>query len=216
MFSYLLSVGAQANSSGSGVTSPVDTSTANFLVASVASAPSAPFVLSDSYGNTWVPLTAYVQTNVQVQLYWCALPTVGVGHTFQALGVNTFASLCVAAFSGFAGSSGPENGATGTASPLSPGSVTPGADNSLAVYALGSSFSSGATVDIGTVVQQLYFAPGDSYAGALAYNIQTTAMAIAPTFTFSPAYPYAASSIAIFSPAVHTRASSAFFPLFRK
>lgn len=215
MFSYLLSVGAQGNSGGSGVTSPVDTSTANFLVASVASAPSTPFVLSDSYGNTWVPLTAYVQTNVQVQLYWCALPTVGAGHTFQALGSSTYASLCVAAFSGFAVSSGPENGATGTGSPLSPGSVTPSADNSLVVYALGSS-SNNVLVDIGTIVKQLNFIAGNSYSGALAYNIQTTAMAIAPTFTFGTDYPYSASSIAIFSPAVDTRVSSAFFPLFRK
>jgi hypothetical protein len=197
---FVLSVGAQGTSSGAGPTSGANTAAANMLVACVSSNAGSTITLTDSYGNTWTPLTASAFTGaVQTQIYVCLTPTVGTGHTFQVSGAGTYPSFCVMAFSGFSGITRGQNGASGTTSPLSPGSVTPPSNGALVVYALGSSFGSGSvSVDVGTIAQNLGFVGGTSYAGAFAYEIQTTAAPIAPSWTFSPSYPYAAASIACF------------------
>ena len=201
MITFVLSVGAQGTSSGAGPTGGVDTSAANLLVAYIASAPGVPITLSDNYGNTWVALTPAANGNVQTRIYACPAPSVGVGHTFQVAGAGTYPVFSVMAFSGFSGVIGPQNGAASGGGPLSPGSVTPGANDSLIIYALGSSFGGAtASVDIGSITQQFGFAAGVPYAGAFAYDIQTTAVPIAPTFTFSALFPYAAAAIAVFGP----------------
>ena len=201
MITFVLSVGAQGTGSGAGPTGGVDTSAANLLVAYIASSPGAPITLSDNYGNTWVALTPAANGDVQARIYACLAPSVGVGHTFQVAGAGTYPVFSVMAFSGFSGVIGPQNGATSGGSPLSPGSVTPGANDSLIIYALGSAFGDAtASVDIGSITQQFGLVYGVSYAGAFAYEIQTTAAPIAPTFTFGALYPYAVAVIAVFGP----------------
>lgn len=110
-------------------TAPIDTTGATLLVAVIATNTGTPPAIVDSYGNTWIGLTARIGTgsgNVIGRMFYVAQPKVGAGHTFSTGGCYQ-PSLCVLAYSGlgpvpFAGT---ENGAGGQGTSLSTGPVTP-------------------------------------------------------------------------------------------
>jgi hypothetical protein len=182
----------------SGTTSAgIDTTGASLLIVAVArhgftSDPT----LTDSYGNTWLPLTPYAGFIGYVLVYYAKNPTVGTGHTFTLAGGNTFPSACVAAFTG-ADTSAPfdvENG-NGVSYPSSTtiqtGTLTPSQDDSLIIAALASAPNggpSGYTIDSSfTLIDTVDAINGQSSGSGLAYFLQTTAAAKNPTWTLSTA-----------------------------
>jgi hypothetical protein len=174
------------------VTSAIDTTGANLLVAVlVSSNGSGAYVSADSKSNTWTALTARTQASgSQVQMYYC-VPSpaqVGSGHTvtFQAL-MGFYASGYFAAFSGSAAAPFDiQNGATNTSAAMSPGSITPAFSDELVISGISMHLSSAPTVDASmTVLDSNGFLSGNYFGGGIAYKIQTTAAAINPVWTMS-------------------------------
>lgn len=187
-YSRLVDVVSQGNSGGT-TSSAVNTTGATLLIllAVYFSASAAP-TISDSKGNTWVPLTAQVTTG-QSQLFYCANPTVGTGHTFSALGSTSFAAVSVAAYSGAnAAPFDQQNGATGSANSLATGSVTPSADNELVIAGWGLALAgepSSSSVNGGfTGINTAPNVSGNSFGIYLAELIQTTATAANPVLSY--------------------------------
>jgi hypothetical protein len=148
-----------------------------------------PDTITDSKSNTWTCAGTYSSdASVDHATIWYSIPTsVGSGHTFTVSG--SLDSFAVAAFAGTAISSVVDavTGAGGSSSTLQPGSLTPGADNELliavgAVY--GVNVSSVDSPFSSNLVQNVAGGPVNE-AVALAYEIQTTATARNPTWTFS-------------------------------
>src|SRR4051812_10619033 len=78
---------AQYSSASSGCTSgAIDTSGANFLVASVSFLVGGTPVLSDSKGNTWTARTTVNGGTSAIKEFYVTNPTVGSGHTFTISG----------------------------------------------------------------------------------------------------------------------------------
>jgi hypothetical protein len=204
---------AQASSGGGSLTtSAIDTSGANFLVMATSgfTGVNPVGVPTDSKSNTWIGLTVHtnsVTNTVPSQIFYAVNPTVGTGHTFSFGAASTFPSICVAAFSGVATTSpfdtvaGEGAGDNGTAITLSISSITPNQANSLviAVDAIVSGDTS--SVDGGfTITDDIPPSGGNCQGSALAYLIQTTAAAAAPTFTLVTVADRACGGSAVFKP----------------
>ena len=187
-------IGAGANTF---TTPSCDTNTATLLVAVTSIvATSAPAVVSDSNGNTWIALTPKSVSGQHTgQIFYAANPIVGSGHTFTMTGSSIFASMIVGAFSGIVTSSpfDVENGATlaGSGTTLQPGSVTPSVSGALIVSGFGTG-AAPATLgsltldpDITSIFVQTNkdTVGGVSYGSWAAWGIQQSAAAINPTWT---------------------------------
>lgn len=143
---------------------------------------------SDSKGNTWTGLTLRTESGLSaVRLYYCAAPTVGTGHTFNLSG-GSYRSLTVLAFSGahatpYEAESGASNGTAGTATP---GSITPSESGCLFVSANASFYASGFGVSSPFSIAQT---TGSGVCTvSIAYEIQTTATARNPSWSYTGAY----------------------------
>lgn len=186
--SFLANAASASGAPSTVTTSPIDTTGADFLFLLVACDAGANPTVSDNKGNTWTALTSYVNgANIRIRPYYCIPSSVGSGHTFIATGSFVYASVLVEAFSGVKQTSplDVENGASGFASTLQPGSVTPSENNELLISCLGIN-SSGTPISINSSfnkTDELNFVGGTNYGGALAYKIQTTASAENPTWT---------------------------------
>lgn len=184
----------------------VDTTSADFLVGSLDANQGTTVTVSDSYSNTWTPLTVQTTTAAcQNRLYYVANPTVGTGHTFTIAGTNITGTMQVAAFSGVKVTSplDVQNGSNSGASSVTtiqPGSVTPSASAELIVSGA-CTFNVGApplTVSSGlTVTDSVGAVGGTNYGGAMGYLVQSPAAAINPTWTLQNTNP-AAATIAVF------------------
>lgn len=202
---------AHASSVGSNgtTTSAINTTGASLLVAFVGFVFNNAAVISDSYGNTWTPLTFHLGVNnCTTQIFYVQNPTVGTGHTFSETGTSTYPALSVAAFSGTATSSvfDVQNGTNPVgATTFQPGSVTPSQNNSLIVTGFDNDQGSSAqdtTINSGfTITDQNGYGFGVNEGGGLAYLVQTTAAPVNPTWTMSTAALGAGSAIAVFKPA---------------
>ncbi len=195
----------QGNQTGSGTSPAIDTTGANLIVISVTDDTGTNTgTPTDSKSNTWTHLTFNTNGGVSTQLWYSLNPTVGSGHTFASANNNLFGSITVAAFSGAAASSpfDVENGSnTASASSLQTGSVTPSQDNSLVIYSTGDAWTGTLTANIGTVTDFGGLIGGNSFANGMAYQIQTTATAVNPTFSWTGGAARAEASIAVFKPA---------------
>lgn len=181
-----------ASSTASTSGSPQDTSGASLLVAVTTGYSVAPCggggTVSDSKSNTWTSIQNYTNGNANVCIYYAENPTVGSGHTFQlTAGTGGNYPTIMVSWWGGARASLPKdqhagaNSATGTT--LQPGSITPSEDNELIITAIGDAASpDGVSISSG-------FTDGDSNrsgstsSGAWAYQIQTAATAVNPTWT---------------------------------
>lgn len=138
--------------------------------------------ITDSKGNTWVPIANSVNGNHSCCIWYCATPTVGTSHTFS--GTGGYCSIFVSAWAGSATSGvlgfHSEGNATGTT--VQPGSLTPTNNGSLIITVLSDNNSTTATISSGlTILDQNI---STSFEGkADAYLIQSTAAAINPTWT---------------------------------
>lgn len=187
---FSLVANAVAYGQTNATTSSINTTGADFIVIVASSYSAGPGTVTDSKSNTWTSLTASDATDSnRARIWYCVAPTVGSGHTFSVSGVNVYASLSVTAWSGAASSStfDVENGATsGNSTTLSTGSVTPSNDNSLLVY--GASYATTnntSSVDVGTLQHAQAGVSGAAYGVGMGYQIQTSATARNPQFTFS-------------------------------
>lgn len=187
-------------------TSAIDTSGANLLILAFSRyVGSGVETVSDSKGNTWVPLTLKSDPGGEayVRLYYAASPTVGAGHTFTVAG-SQFDSVAVQAWSGAnAAPLDVQNGAvnTGAATSIAPGSITPTNNNSLIITAGNSTTGSSGTyaIDSGFTITENQM-QGSGHEGlGLAYLKQNTLAAVNPTWSWTGATDCAA-VIAVFKP----------------
>jgi len=191
-----------ASTGGSGndvaTSAAINTTGANLCVASISeyTGGSGFATPTDSgSGASWTGLTARIENVFRVRLFYKAI-TPGTSHTFGSSGaIGTFPSMDVACFSG-ADTSAPFDlesagggvGSSGTS--VQPGSVTPSVNDELVISALSFSISNAAPpvgVSPGTITDQVDFSQGIHQGAVLSYQIQTTASATNPTFSWGVA-----------------------------
>jgi hypothetical protein len=171
-----------------GTTPAMDTSEADFLVATIGDYAGGTFnSLTDSGGNTWTALTVRSDgANSRTRILYCVNPTVAVGHTFTVDGLANYPTLSVAAYI-FTNTPtfDVESGSAG-ASPEATGEVTPTGANNLVVSC--ASHGETATPSVNSSMTLVYaktWVNTSNMGGSLAYKIQTAATAINPEWTAS-------------------------------
>jgi hypothetical protein len=188
-FTFLTAVGAQSANTTTATTAGIDTSGAGLLVVYTAADNGMDAVVTDSYGNTW---SSAIDGSMapDSRFFYCISPSVGTGHTFTVsdnLGNARLPSIAVLAFSvsGVAvfdqESRVQTNGTT-----AQPGSITPSEDNALVVQGITFVLGGGVPTIDGAYAIEYSAAYSASVANgiAAAYDIQTTAAATNPTWTF--------------------------------
>lgn len=177
----------------SGATSDaIDTTGANLIVLHVSSADAN--TVTDSKSNTWTALTSKTSGSGNIgRLYYCVNPTVGSGHTFSVTSIVP--TISVLAFSGVKTSSpfDVENGSScDSTGSCATGSITPSEDNELVVtgMSMGGAEFTDYVADSGfTNLTYVPVVGGAHFGGGFAYKIQTTAVAVNPTWSgTSPAW----------------------------
>lgn len=171
-----------------GFTSSAQDSTGcDFIVFVAATTGGVTPTFSDSKGNTYTSLTAQSNGTSRIIITYCQAPTVGSGHTFTITGSAIFPAIGVAGFSGSVASPfDQQNGNTTTfGTTVATGSITPGSDNELIIFAGAWTTTQTSSVNSGmTTIQSL---PSDGNFGTTSvrfdYKIQTTATAINVTMT---------------------------------
>ena len=188
----ILYVSAGNNNSPTTSATSYNTKGANLIVVAVnwysAIVTSPP--LSDSKGNIWTPLTKRVSGNFSQQLYYCVNPIVGANHYFTLTGSAIYGHISVQAWrtantvpydtDTFAVSAG--------VTTLATGSITPSANGSLIVSALGLSDNCVApvTVDSGlTITTTRNASAGVTLGGSMAYLVQETAAPVNATWVWT-------------------------------
>lgn len=181
-YALVANTGVGNNGAGPTTTTGIDTTGATLLVVAVSTFTGVPNV-TDSNGNIWLRVPSVVNS-ATIQMFYCANPTVGAAHTFTV--ATDFPGICVAAFSGTTTDAWPEGptSTTGNTSLTLP-TITPAQDDSIVVTMLGQGASAVTmSIDGG-------FTKTDEVGGttaqkcALAYLIQTSAAAAAPTWTWA-------------------------------
>lgn len=208
-YALVTSTVSQTDSNGT-TSSGIDTTGATLLVVVVISYASEPEpAVSDSKGNTWTGLTAYVDAvTTRTRIYYCAGGTVGAAHTFTASGTSSFASLAASAWSGaHAAPFDQQNGAAGSSgnATQTTGSVTPSEANELVVTGLGCGTvgePASPTVSGYTVMGSAGNVSGTSFGIGHAYQIQTVATATNPAWSWSGTATTNAAAVATFKVAV--------------
>lgn len=186
----IATVGSNADAGGDTNTSDaIDTTGANFIVASVVFADDGTCTFSDSKSNTWSALTIQGPigggTTPVIRLYYVFNPTVGSGHTFTCDGMNSFNRIDVQAWADALTSPlDQEDGDYAAGTTLMLPSITPAGNNYLVIVA-GGCDDTDATLSIngGFTITTQGGAAGDAWTGGIAYLVQTTAAAAAPTWT---------------------------------
>ena len=174
---------------GSGTSSAIDTSAADFLIYwSAGGSSSAP---TDSQSNTWTALTESNNgASIVGRFYWCQPGAkVNASHTFTNGGGGTWAHAVIA-LSGVKVTSPFDQQATNTtsgASPANSGSVTPAADHEIVFSGIALGGNGGTCSLGGSFTTREYFAPvtGTYYGAAIGYIIQTSAAAVNPQWSWS-------------------------------
>jgi hypothetical protein len=179
----------------------IDTTGANLIVISQSGVSSGTSAPTDSKGNTWTALTEYSGGSTSVQLFYCSNPTVGAGHTFTPHGVSV--SIAVSAFSETLNAipDGSSGAGSASATTQQPGSLTPSVDNCLVVTGL--MYISGvmpgpATISAGFDITDNAGNASTFVPVALAYQVQTTATAVNPTWSTNAAAEKTAAAMAVF------------------
>ena len=197
----LVTSGKNIATSGNFSISSLNTSGATLAVAAINQyGPSGSFAtnsISDSQGNTWTALTSVLSSggNERMSAWYAIITSTNASHsvTFTNGAGNHYYAATVAFFSG-TDTSAPldqqataANQAQGT-NHTAP-SVTPSTNNQLVVSLLGSDGPGGMTansIDGGFTIAQ-FQTTSSSTACGLAYLVQTTAAAAAPTWVLSSA-----------------------------
>jgi hypothetical protein len=179
-YSLVAHVGAGSPNTNSFDTSGINTTGANLIVISIGTfgANANP---TDSKGNTWTALTQRTNSSRNQQLFYCASPTVGSGHTFNPNSGNaSYPTINVTAWSGAAAS--PFDQQSGAAS-RQPGSITPSEDNCLLVTGVMDQGGGATTIDSGFTISDTETNDGNHFNSSAAYLVQTTAGAVNPSWS---------------------------------
>jgi hypothetical protein len=172
----------------------INTTGANLCIASVAEyTGGSGFGLPTDSGSAgaWTGLTTRTYGIYRVRLFYKAITT-SSSHTFGTSGaIGSFPSLAVACFSGV--DSSPfdveaAGGGVGTGGQsVQPGSVTPTVNDELVISTLNFSSANAApppAVSVGTITDQVDYSQGITQGVVLSYQIQTTAAATNPTYSW--------------------------------
>lgn len=140
----------------------------------------------DATGNNiWVPLTARTALTPKSRIFYVIDPKKHAAHVFTFGGPNTFTGLIVQAFTaGGAISFDRESTAEGTATTMSPGSVTPASNGALLVCGHGTGTAADHTIGDGfDETNEVTQVGGVNEGAALAWLEQSIAAAINPTWS---------------------------------
>lgn len=207
---YIGSVAASCGgASNVATTGPLDTTGSLLLVAALSWYPGGGGLdgngITDSAGNTWQSLTSYETPGHigAVAFRYCLSPTTDAVQTFQVGGTTCYPAIAVIAFGNV---NGPNYGDVGagvdSATTQQPGALTPSANGAVLVTGLSfndTTLAGNATINGGFTVAQ---SKSDSLglAVAIAYQIQTTAALVNPTWTSPSAAGRIAASMTSFLP----------------
>jgi hypothetical protein len=205
-----------ANSIGAGTTGAIDTTGATFIVATVAAASGVTPVVSDNKSNTpWVHCNVALASSGSPNswTFYINPTSVGSGHTFSATGSES--TIAVQAYSG--GAAYPDvlddetkNSAFLVSSLNYPSALTPSQVNCLLVAAV--TFEDGSTPTIDSSFNRSDFlnrVGGVNKSLGMAYQIQTTATARNPTWSWAVSNANAAAVLAVFRAVASTPANVA-------
>lgn len=161
----------------------IDTTGATLIVLAVATS-QVGITVTDSQSNKWFGIQPVTASGTQnFTFFFCVNPTTNASHTFT-LSAGNFPSFCVAAFSGSVGAFTPITTNAVNASTMLMPSITPSLDNALIVTGLcGPNPDTESINGSFTITDQGGGTNGQRV--ALAYLIQTSAAAAAPTWTNS-------------------------------
>lgn len=176
-------------------TAGIDTTGANFLVATWSDDGADVGVISDSNGNTWVAARNFAPFGLASRIYYAYQSVVvGAGHTFTLTGTGMVASLQVRAFSGALTASDPLDKVSeelsfgsGTVQPVATADLPflPTEDGELIIthFELDTT-PSAPSIDEGFIDVYGDVGSGGTYLGSYsAYLIQGAAAAVDPTWT---------------------------------
>lgn len=174
----------------------INTTGANFIVASVSAGVSVIPTFADLKSNTWHVLNTNTQGSLTNIVFYCSPCMVGTSHNFTETDSGGFGSFCVIAFSGAAASpfdlqgTNVGNNVTSSITPSVPGALV-----FSGFIPLNISVSSVASPFV--ITDNIPFTGGNNFGSACAFVIQT--VAIAAQATWMPTG-VAANSIASFKP----------------
>lgn len=183
------------------VTTPaVDTTDSLFIILVGSCYGDSTYSVSDSKGNTYVPLTVRTGALYSTQLFYCIGPTVGSGHTFT-ISNGLYVSIAALAFDNDISAFDAESG---TAPGTQPGSIAPGGDNRL--FITGACLNDDAdspTIDSGfTIAQTESHVNGAHVGSSIAYKLQTTGSAENPTWSGCGSIPLAMAAFEVAAPPI--------------
>lgn len=177
-----------ANGSSAVTSTNIDTTGATLLVAGLTRESVGEPTITDSYFNTWTPLTAQTESIRTIRLFYVENPTVGAGHNFSIGALaNSFPTLGVLAFD-TVNAFDLENGATdsnGAGTTIQPGAVLP--SNAISVVVTGLQqyhLFNNMSIDSSFVVEVNLPETFVSDALGLAYKIKAAATSENPNWTW--------------------------------
>ena len=178
-----------------------DTTGATLIVITCSYYNGNPGAPTDNKGNTYTPLTNRGAAYANQQMYYCANPVVGAGHTFTqpSSPASNNVSASVAWFSGTVASGvlDVESGGTTLSA-----SITPSQANSLIVFAAAGWYGPANPCTVSspfTAAQAVVNGVPDEPA-CVAYYIQGSAATVTPTWTIGGSPISVVHSIAVFKP----------------
>lgn len=180
-------------SGGSGASTNIGNTTGDTLLVVVVIENSGSVTPTDSTDgcaspcNTWVAVPNTAQTATIASKQWYVKnPTVGTNHTIVAPNTNLAVAVAAIACSGTdtTANADQSTSANSVGNPINPGSITPTVDNEVVVTSHGGNSSTFSIDSPYTITDSLNFVAGQAYAVALAYNVQTTAGATNPAWSY--------------------------------
>lgn len=196
-----------AQGSAPGNSGTITTTGATLLVIGIGDSAVGGFTVSDHLANTWHGLTMQMQSSGSITQWWYAYSSSGGGLITGSDFVTVTGDYPAFVFWAFGSTltSGPldqQNGTTNSsASTIQPGSVTPSIGGELVVASCAGTLAASYSISAGfTGLVSLPFMGGTNYGGAFAYQIQTTATPVNPTWTITGGPASLATSIGTFKP----------------
>lgn len=199
-------VATGASSNADATTAAIDTTGATLLVIAQAGFIAETVTPTDSKGNTWTALTEYSDAIISIQLFYCTNPVVGSGHTFTHVwGAGSWGSIAVSAFSGVLNAAPDSSGGVGLPfnTTAQPGTLTPSIDNCLVVTGcqyVSATVPGPATISAGFNITDDIGNAYTSIPVAMAYQVQTTATGVNPTWSSNATAERMGAAMAVFKP----------------
>lgn len=186
-----VTIGPSVSTATSGA---IDTTGASLIIACSFGLDSA---FSDNQSNVWdTSITTQTLTGgLKLVCYFKASPTTNAAHTFTVTGTNKFYSAQIVALTGThltapldqqAGAFSDTDVAT-----FQGGSITPSEDNCVVISFLGTQAGNTQIIDSPFTIAIQIGTNGSGQGSGIAYDIQTTATARNPTWTFNSSKPCA-------------------------